>query len=48
MDVMPTALSWIDVVARLACALVAGLAMGFNREEDGKAAGMRTTFIVHA
>jgi putative Mg2+ transporter-C (MgtC) family protein len=43
---MPVHLSWVDLVVRLACTVVAGIAIGFNREEHGKAAGMRTTLIV--
>ena len=38
--------SWADLALRLACAAAAALAIGYNREEHGKAAGMRTTLIV--
>jgi len=46
MGTMPLALSWSDLVLRLAVALVAGLAVGFNRGETGNAAGLRTTLLV--
>lgn len=43
---MSAGLDWGDVAARLACACVVGLLLGFNRGESGKAAGARTTTIV--
>lgn len=43
---MPLTLSWTDMAVRLAATIVAGLALGFNRGEQGKAAGMRTTLMV--
>lgn len=43
---MSARLDWSDVAARLACACVVGLLLGFNRVESGKAAGARTTTIV--
>lgn len=46
MDTMPLHLSWTDVVVRLACAVSTGLVIGYNREEHGKTAGMRTTLLV--
>lgn len=46
MNAMPLHPSWTDLVVRLACTGLAGLAIGYNREEHGKAAGMRTTLIV--
>ncbi len=39
-------LEWSDIAARLALTVAAGLALGFNRSEHGKAAGMRTTLLV--
>jgi putative Mg2+ transporter-C (MgtC) family protein len=35
-----------DVVLRLFCAFVAGAIIGYNRGEQGKAAGLRTTLLV--
>lgn len=46
MDAMPAALSWMDMGGRFAATIVAGLLIGYNRDEHGKAAGMRTTLIV--
>lgn len=46
MGAMPLTLSWTDMAIRLAATVVAGLLLGFNRDEHGKAAGMRTTLIV--
>lgn len=46
MDLMTLTLSWRDVSIRLAVALVAGLVVGVNRGEHGKAAGLRTTLLV--
>ena len=43
---MPTQLQWSDVALRLALAVIAGLLIGYNRSEHGKAAGMRTTLLV--
>lgn len=39
-------LSWQDVVLRLALAVAAGALVGFNREQRGQAAGLRTTILV--
>jgi hypothetical protein len=38
--------SWQDIALRLACTVSASLAVGFNRGEHGKRAGMVTTFLV--
>lgn len=46
METMPLTLDWVSACARLACALVAGAAFGFDRSESGKAAGLRTTILV--
>lgn len=43
---MPLTLDWMSALTRLACALVAGAAFGFDRSESGKAAGLRTTILV--
>jgi putative Mg2+ transporter-C (MgtC) family protein len=43
---MPTHLQWTDVALRLALTVLAGLAIGYDRSEQGKAAGMRTTLLV--
>ena len=39
-------LSWTDAAVRLALAIVAGVVIGFNREERSQAAGLRTTVLV--
>nr|WP_116136983.1 MgtC/SapB family protein [Trinickia diaoshuihuensis] len=46
METMPLTLDWLSASTRLACALVAGAAFGFDRSESGKAAGLRTTILV--
>jgi putative Mg2+ transporter-C (MgtC) family protein len=43
---MPTHLEWTDIALRLALTVLAGLAIGYDRSEQGKAAGMRTTLLV--
>lgn len=43
---MPLHLSWADIAIRIACALCAGLVIGFNRGERGRPAGLRTTTLV--
>jgi len=43
---MPLTLSWQEVVVRLALAVVAGGVVGFNRQQRGQAAGLRTTILV--
>jgi putative Mg2+ transporter-C (MgtC) family protein len=43
---MPLTLSVPDAAIRLVFTLLAGLALGFNRSEYGKEAGMRTTLLV--
>jgi putative Mg2+ transporter-C (MgtC) family protein len=39
-------LAWTDIALRLALTLVAGGLIGFNREEQGRSAGLRTTMLV--
>jgi putative Mg2+ transporter-C (MgtC) family protein len=43
---MPIELTWSDLVIRIACTLVAGAIIGYDRGERGKAAGLRTTMLV--
>lgn len=43
---MPFTLSWGDVTVRLMCTFIAGLLVGLDRDERGKAAGMRTNVLV--
>lgn len=43
---MSTPLLWPDVLPRLALTVVAGVLLGYNRSEHGKAAGMRTMLLV--
>ena len=43
---MPLHLQWTDLALRLAFTVLASAAIGFNRSEHGKAAGMRTTLLV--
>ncbi|WP_144108172.1 MgtC/SapB family protein [Paraburkholderia sp. BCC1886] len=46
MNPMTLTVGWQDVVLRLAVALAAGVVIGLNRGESGKAAGLRTTLLV--
>jgi putative Mg2+ transporter-C (MgtC) family protein len=43
---MPVELTWIDLVIRLLCTLIAGAIIGYDRGERAKAAGLRTTMLV--
>jgi putative Mg2+ transporter-C (MgtC) family protein len=43
---MSSPLHWTDVALRLALVVIAGIAIGCNRSEQGKAAGLRTTLMV--
>ena len=43
---MSAPLLWPDVLLRLALTVVAGVLLGYNRSEHGKAAGMRTMLLV--
>lgn len=43
---MPLHLTWQDVIVRLVLTLVAGLIIGINRGERGRAAGLRTIVLV--
>jgi putative Mg2+ transporter-C (MgtC) family protein len=46
MNALPLHLGWEDIALRLALTVVARVALGFDRSERGKAAGMRTTLLV--
>jgi putative Mg2+ transporter-C (MgtC) family protein len=46
MSGMPLNIGWDDIALRLALTIIAGLLIGYNRTEHGKAAGMRTTVLV--
>jgi putative Mg2+ transporter-C (MgtC) family protein len=46
MSGMPLNISWDDIALRLALTVIAGLLIGYNRTEHGKAAGLRTTVLV--
>lgn len=43
---MPFTLTWSDIAIRLAYTLIAGVLVGFDRDERGKAAGIRTNVLV--
>ncbi|ADV81623.1 MgtC/SapB family protein [Terriglobus saanensis] len=43
---MPLDLHWQQIALRLALACVASLAIGYNRDEHGRPAGMRTIMLV--
>jgi putative Mg2+ transporter-C (MgtC) family protein len=43
---MPFTLTWSDLALRLACTLLAGILVGADRDERGKAAGIRTNVLV--
>jgi putative Mg2+ transporter-C (MgtC) family protein len=43
---MPVYIGWGDIAVRLGAAIAAALLIGYNREEYGKAAGLRTTLLV--
>jgi putative Mg2+ transporter-C (MgtC) family protein len=42
---LPT-IGWSEITLRLVLTLIAGLLIGYNRTEHGKAAGLRTTLLV--
>lgn len=46
MSPMPLTIGWHDVAQRLALTFVAGALIGFNRDEHGRPAGLRTTILV--
>jgi putative Mg2+ transporter-C (MgtC) family protein len=43
---MPLHPTWADIAVRLALTVLAGMLVGINRTERGRAAGMRTTLLV--
>jgi len=43
---MPMHLEWDQIALRLVLTVLAGLAIGYDRSEQGKAAGLRTTLLV--
>lgn len=43
---MPLYLGWEQIAVRLAMACLASLAIGYNRDEHGRPAGMRTVMLV--
>lgn len=43
---MPLEINWPDIVIRLLCTIFAGALIGFNREEHGRTAGLRTTILL--
>lgn len=43
---MPFTLSWNDAAVRLICTFIAGVLVGMDRDERGKAAGIRTNVLV--
>jgi putative Mg2+ transporter-C (MgtC) family protein len=43
---MPLHLGWDEIALRLVATVAAGLVLGFDRSEHGKAAGLRTTLLV--
>jgi putative Mg2+ transporter-C (MgtC) family protein len=43
---VPLTVTWTDLAVRIACTLIAGALIGYNRGEHGKAAGLRTTILV--
>lgn len=43
---MPLTLTWPDLAIRLVSTLIAGAVIGYNRGEQGKSAGLRTTLLV--
>lgn len=46
MATMPLELTWHQIALRLALATLASLAIGYNRDEHGRPAGMRTVMLV--
>lgn len=43
---MPLHLGWGEIALRLLLTIIAGILIGYDRSEHGKAAGMRTTLLV--
>jgi putative Mg2+ transporter-C (MgtC) family protein len=45
-NAMPLTLTWVDLAVRLGSTVIAGAIIGYNRTEQGKPAGLRTTMLV--
>ncbi|HMH13408.1 MAG TPA: MgtC/SapB family protein [Edaphobacter sp.] len=43
---MPISLTWQQIAVRIALALIASFLIGYDRDEHGKTAGIRTTMLV--
>src|SRR6185437_6216889 len=43
---MPSEIDWQEIALRLFCTVFAGAVIGFNREEHGRTAGLRTTILL--
>jgi putative Mg2+ transporter-C (MgtC) family protein len=43
---MPVNIGWSDIALRLGLTVIAGILIGYNRTEYGKAVGLRTTLLV--
>jgi putative Mg2+ transporter-C (MgtC) family protein len=43
---MPLNIGWNEIALRLVLTIIAGLVLGYDRTEQGKAAGLRTTMLV--
>jgi putative Mg2+ transporter-C (MgtC) family protein len=43
---MPLSIGWSEIALRLGLSMLIGIALGFNRSEHGKTAGLRTSMLV--
>ncbi|HXE41506.1 MAG TPA: MgtC/SapB family protein, partial [Candidatus Baltobacteraceae bacterium] len=43
---MPLEIDWQEIAIRLICTVFAGAVIGFNREEHGRTAGLRTVILI--
>lgn len=43
---MNVSIAWPEIALRLFCTVLGGIVIGLNREEHGRAAGLRTTLLV--
>ena len=43
---MPLVLPWSEIALRLLCSVIVGAALGLNRSEHGRVAGVRTSILV--
>lgn len=46
LDLMPITPGWTEIALRIGATLAAGILIGANREQEGHAAGLRTTTLV--